>query len=169
MVIVVTGVAGAGKTTVGRALAAALGWPFRDADELHSPDNVERMRRGEALTDAERGPWLQALARLVGQQVRADEPLVLACSALRRTHRAALLVDVPDADAVRLVHLTASPPLLAARLTARPDHFFPADLLASQLATLEPPAPDEPLPALTLDAALPVTELVHRIRQAFHV
>lgn len=167
MVIVVTGVAAAGKTTVGRALAAALEWPFRDADELHSPDNIERMRRGEALTDEQRTPWLQVLARIIGEHVRSQRPLVLACSALRRSYRAALVADVTSSDAVRLVHLAASAELLAARISARADHFFPPALLTSQLATLEPPAGDEPIITLTLDAALPVPELVHRIRHAF--
>jgi gluconokinase len=164
VVIVVMGVSGVGKTTVGRELARQLGWPFHDADDLHSPVDIERMRGGDPLTDDHRTPWLAALSNLIGEHARAGRPLVLACSALSRSHRAALLADTADPGEVRLVHLTADAALLSDRLTARSSHFFPPNLLASQLAALEPPATDEALPVLVLDAAQPADELVTIIR-----
>lgn len=169
MVIVIMGVSGAGKTTVGRRLADQLGWSFHDADDLHPPASVERMRTGAPLTDEHRAPWLAALATLIGRHVRAGQPMVLACSALSRAHRAALLAQAPEPGAVRIVHLHADDSVLGERLARRHGHFFPADLLASQLATLEPPSADDTLPALELDASLPVDELVTMIRAALHV
>lgn len=156
------GVSGAGKTTVGRRLADALDWSFYDADDLHSPGNIERMRSGTPLTDEHREAWLAALATLIGEHVREDHSMVLACSALRRSHRRALLAKTPDAGDVRLVHLHADAALLADRLALRADHFFPADLLVSQFDTLEPPKPGEHV--LLLDAMRPVDELVATIR-----
>lgn len=164
IVIVLIGVAGVGKTTVGQRLAAELGWTFRDADELHPPESVERMRRGLALGEAQRGPWLDGLATLIARHLEDAVPLVLACSALRRAHRRALLARAPDARPVCMVYLRADPALLALRLEQRTDHFFPAELLADQLATLEPPGPDEPVAVLTLDAAEPVEVLVEEVR-----
>lgn len=156
------GVSGVGKTTVGRRLADALDWSFYDADDLHSPENIARMRGGTALTDEHREAWLEALATLIGEHVRDDHSMVLACSALRRSHRRALLAKTSDTRAVRLVHLHADTELLADRLALRPDHFFPADLLLSQFDTLEPAQPDERV--LMLDAMQPVDELVETIR-----
>ena len=156
------GVSGAGKSTVGRRLADALDWSFYDADDLHSPENVERMRSGTPLTDEHREAWLDALATLIGEHVRDDHSMVLACSALRRSHRRALLAKTPDARDVRLVHLDADPALLADRLARRTAHFFPAELLVSQFETLEPPLPGEHV--LLLDAMQPVDELVETIR-----
>lgn len=164
MVIVVMGASGAGKTTVGSRLAAELGWPFRDADDLHAPASIERMRGGSPLTDAHRRPWLAALASLIGDHVRERRALVLACSALSRGHRVALLAETPDPADVRFVYLHAGAALLGERLKGRKDHFFPADLVATQLAELEDPGPETAPPALRLDAALPVDELVARIR-----
>jgi gluconokinase len=160
LVIVVMGVAGAGKTTVGQRLAATLGWPFADADAYHSPENVARMRRGEGLTDAERQPWLATLAALIADHVARRAPLVLACSALRRTYRTTL-APASLGDAVRFVHLQVSAATLAERLATRPGHYAPPALLASQLATLEPPAPDEGV--LTLDGEQPVEAIVAEI------
>ena len=169
IVIVLVGVAGVGKTTVGQRLAAELGWTFRDADELHSPASVERMRQGRALAEAQRGPWLDELAGLIARHLRDDVPLVLACSALRRAHRRALLARAPDPRRVRMVYLRADPVLLALRLEQRTGHFFPAELLADQLATLEPPGADEPAAVLTLDAAEPVAVLVGAVRRGLGV
>lgn len=167
MVIVIIGVAGAGKTTVGRALAEALagsgeghdGWRFVDADDFHSPENRARMAAGRPLDDAARAPWLAALGRAIDGWLAAGDSVVLACSALRRSYRDALR---RDPERVRLVYLRASEPLLAARLAARRDHFMPAALLSSQLATLEEPDLDED--ALVVDAAEPPAALVARIR-----
>jgi gluconokinase len=153
--IVVMGVSGCGKSTVGQRLAQQLGATFLDADDFHPPDNVRRMRAGIALTDAERAPWLDALAARLAAAGAADEALVLACSALKRSYRDALRRGAP---ALTLVHLTGSPALLAERITARPGHYMPPTLLPSQLATLESPADDER--AITLDVARPTDELV---------
>jgi gluconokinase len=164
MVIVVMGVAGAGKTTVGTRLAGELGWSFVDADDLHPGENVERMKRGEPLEDTHRQPWLQFLAALIGDHVRSGRPLVLACSALSRGHREALLADVQAGDDVVLVHLHADDALLAQRLRERRGHFFAPELMDTQLATLEAPGADSTVRVLTLDAALPAAALVLEIR-----
>jgi gluconokinase len=152
------GVAGAGKTTVGRALAAARGWHFHDADELHPEANVARMRAGIPLTDADRAPWLAALRALLARHLAAGTPMVLACSALRESYRAALLPDATPARAVLFVQLDVSPTLARQRLAARPGHYMHPLLVDSQFATLE-----EPVGALRLDASRPVTELVGEI------
>ncbi len=165
MVIVVMGPAGAGKTTVGVALAAALAWPFHDGDDYHPAANVARMRAGLPLGDDERAPWLAALGALVARCAAGGASIVLACSALKREYRRALVPDPVPADAVRFVYLHAPPAVLAARLAARPGHFFAPALLDSQLAALEEPAGrDEPAPALTVDAAEPPDRLVGTIR-----
>ena len=139
------GVAGCGKSTVGAMLAGRLGVPFVDADSLHPPANVARMAAGTALTDADRTPWLGA----VGQALAAPpDGAVVACSALRRSYRDLLRAAAPDAV---FVHLDGTRERLAERLTARLDHFMPAALLDSQLATLEPLEPDEDGTVLSID------------------
>lgn len=161
VVLVVMGVAGAGKTTVGRALASALAWEFHDADDFHTAASVARMRRGTPLTDADRAPWLAALGAFVAARVAAGAPAVLACSALREHYRAALVPDGAEA-AVAFVLLDIVPALARARLRSRRGHFMPPSLVASQFRALEPPAT-----ALRVDAALPVPEIVARVRGAF--
>ncbi len=151
------GVSGCGKSTVGARLARQIGATFLDADDFHPPANVERMRQGIALTDDERAPWLDALA---ARLAAADEPVVLACSALKRSYRDALRKGAP---ALTLVHLTGSPALLAERIGARPGHYMPPTLLPSQLATLEHPGADEH--AITLDVAATTDALVAAIRK----
>jgi gluconokinase len=158
--IVVMGVSGCGKSTVGARLAQQLGATFLDADDFHPLDNVGRMRAGIALTDAERAPWLDALAARLAQARAHDESVVLACSALKRSYRDALRSGAP---ALTLVHLTGSAALLAARITARPGHYMPPTLLPSQLATLEPPGADER--AITLDVAADTDDLVAAIQK----
>lgn len=158
MVIVVMGASGAGKTTVGTALAEALGWPFLDADDFHPAANIDKMRRGDALTDEDRWPWLDALRAAIATGVAEGRSVVVACSALKRQYRAALTEGLPD---VRFVHLHAGPDLLTARLHARRAHFAGPVLVPTQLSTLE--APDE---ALTLDAAAPVAAIVDAIVRA---
>lgn len=155
------GVSGSGKTTVGRALAAALQWPYVDADDFHSRENVAKMRSGHALTDADRAPWLASLHAAIARAIGRREPLVLACSALKHSYRRALAADLRT---VRFVHLTAPEPALRERLAGRTDHFARPNLLASQLATLEPPTDDE---ALIVDALLPIDTIVARIRYSF--
>ena len=130
------GVAGSGKTTVGRALAAHLGWPFADADAHHDAEAVAKMARGEGLTDADRAPWLDRLRALIEQHLAQGEPLVLACSALKRAYRERL---ARAGEPVRFVWLHAPPEVLAERLEAREGHFAGVALLESQLAALEPP------------------------------
>ena len=166
IVIVIMGVSGAGKTTVGERLASTLGWAFADADDYHSAENIARMRRGEGLTDAERAPWLHALAALIADHVARATPLVLACSALRRSYRATLAPDTLG-TAVRFAHLQVSPETLAARLRARAGHYASGTLLASQLATLEPPGTDEGV--LVLDGERTPEEIVATLRAALGV
>lgn len=140
--VVVMGVSGSGKTTVGTRLAAARGWPFLDADDLHPPANVDAMRSGRPLTEAQRDPWLAAVAAWIGDRERAGEDAVVACSALRRAHRDRLRAGHPS---VRFLHLDVPAAELRARLARRAGHFMPASLLDSQLAALEPLEPDEPV------------------------
>jgi gluconokinase len=156
MVVVVMGVAGSGKTTVGRALAASLRWPFYDADDFHSDHNVEKMRRGVALSDGDREPWLQSLRELVRSV--GDGDAVLACSSLRRVFRQQLAAAAHD---LRFVYLKASRDLLVKRLSERDGHFMPVSLLDSQLGALE-----EPRDAVVVDAAVGVSEAVALISSA---
>ena len=153
------GVSGAGKSTVGAALARRLGWPFLDADDLHPAANVEKMRRGVALTDDDRRPWLAAVGHELARRDAEGSDVVLACSALHRWHRAALRASVPAAD-VRVVFLRADYDELDRRLRARTGHFMPESLLRSQLETLDEPDASE---ALIVDATLPVTEIVEAL------
>jgi gluconokinase len=164
VVIVLMGPAGAGKTTVGTALAAALGWPFVDADDFHSTHNRARLSRGEALTDAERAPWLASLHEVIERAVECGESMVLACSALKRSYREALLPSSErDAEQVRPVYLKVSREHLDTRLRSRVGHFAPRKLLEGQLASLEAPEPNEGV--LALDGERPVAELVAQIRR----
>lgn len=134
------GVSGSGKSTVGEALARRLGWPFLDADDLHTPAHVALMRSGQALTDAERAPWLAAVAAWIGARLDAGGTGIVACSALRRRYRDILAAGRPE---VRFAYLKGDPALVAARIGARHGHFMPPSLLASQFATLEEPTADE--------------------------
>ena len=129
MVILIMGVAGSGKTTIGRALAASLGWSFRDADDFHPAANVAKMSAGQPLTDADRAPWLAAIRAHLDDKLARGENAVVTCSALRESYRAQLLADPAR---VKLVHLTGDPALLAARIADRTDHFMKPQMLASQ-------------------------------------
>jgi gluconokinase len=162
MVIIVMGVAGAGKTTVGSALADALGWRFVDADDLHPPANVEKMRRGDPLTDTDREPWLDAIRAVITRASRSDESMVIACSALKASYRARLTDD--DAG-VRFVHLETPRPVLVERLSTRIGHFAGPSLLDSQLASLEVPTDD----ALVVDGTHPPAAIVTEILRALAI
>lgn len=137
MIAVVMGVTGAGKTTVGQRLAAALGAEFVDADDYHPPENVAKMRAGTPLSDADRLPWLAELNRMLRSRAASGRSVVLACSALKAAYREALLEDLPQA---RVVHLRGAKPLIAARLAGRRGHYMNPHLLESQFAALEEPA-----------------------------
>ncbi len=140
MIVIVGGVAGSGKSAVGTVLATRLGWAYEDSDALHSPAEIAKMHAGVPLTDADRWPWLERLAAWTDRQIATGESGVLACSALKRSYRDYLYRGRP---AVRVVLLLADPETLAARLTGRRGHFFPAQLLQSQLADLEMPGDTE--------------------------
>ncbi len=139
-VLVVMGVSGAGKSTVGSCLAKRLQWPFKEGDEFHPRANIEKMRLGEPLTDADRAPWLAAIAAWIDGWLRGGVDGVVTCSALKRLYRDRLAAGRPS---LVFVYLDGSPSVLAERVSKRAGHFMPAALLGSQLATLEPPAPDE--------------------------
>jgi carbohydrate kinase (thermoresistant glucokinase family) len=159
--VVVMGVSGAGKTEIGRRLAAALGWSFRDADDFHPPANVAKMRSGIPLDDADRGPWLDALAGLLRDATAGRGDMVLACSALARRYRTRLGLPRPE---VRLVHLADPQGVIRKRVEQRAGHFMPAALLDSQLALLEPPGPEER--PIVVDVAAEPDAIVRVIRAA---
>jgi gluconokinase len=141
VILIVAGVAGSGKTTVGALLAGRLRWRFADADTFHPEANIAKMRVGIALTDEDRQPWLQAVGEWIDATIAEGQSGVITCSALKRAYRAELLDQRPDAT---MVFLMVSRAVLDRRLLSRPGHFFPEKLLDSQLAALEPPTPDEP-------------------------
>ena len=132
--IIVMGVSGSGKSTIGALLAERLGWPFADADGFHPPENVAKMAAGTPLTDADRWPWLDAIAAHIGAARKAGQPVVVACSALRRAYRDRLRAGHGD---LLFLHLSGAPEVIAARQAARQGHFMPPSLMASQFATLE--------------------------------
>jgi len=140
MILIVAGVSGSGKTTVGAMLAGHLHWAFADGDDFHPAANIEKMRACIPLTDADRWPWLRSIAAWMDERIVQDQSAVIPCSALKRSYRDILLNGRPEA---RLVFLAVDREVLARRLAARHAHFFPAQLLGSQLDALEPPAPDE--------------------------
>ena len=147
--IVVMGVSGCGKTTVGERLAQVLGWPFAEGDLLHPQANIDKMAAGIPLQDADRWPWLRAVAAGIRDRDRSGRSSLMSCSALKRSYRDLLRTG---AGRVRFLHLHGERAVLAARLAARKGHFFPAGLLDSQLATLEPLGADED--GVVVDVAL---------------
>lgn len=158
-VIVVMGVSGAGKTTLGVALATLLGVEFADADEFHPPANIAKMRAGTPLDDADRQSWLAAIAARIDAWRARGQGGVVTCSALKRAYRDVIL---GGRDGVRLVYLRGAPEMIRARLLRREHHFMPASLLDSQFATLEEPGPDER--PIVADAAQSATKLAAKIR-----
>ena len=157
MIVVLMGVCGSGKTVVGQALAADLGWPFFDGDDFHPLANVAKMAAGTPLTDTDRWPWLDRLAAEMAAVNDSDGNAVLACSALKQTYRD----RIARAGNVRFVHLKGDYDTIAARLAARSHRYMPPTLLASQFATLE-----EPYDAIVIDVRDGISEQVATIRNA---
>jgi gluconokinase len=158
MIIVIIGVSGSGKTTIGQGVAEALGWGFSDADDFHSPANVEKMKSGLPLTDQDREPWLQTLRAAIERWKRDEPGHVLACSALKGHYRQILGRNDPD---VKFVYLHVKFDLIARRLKSRKSHFFNPALLRSQFDALE-----EPGDALVVDASKEPQEIVRSILTA---
>ncbi len=157
MIILLMGVAGAGKTTVGALLADDLGWPFYDGDAFHPAANVEKMRQNVPLTDADRLPWLTVLRRLIDDLVRQETSAVVTCSAIKQAYRDQLLDGPGD---VRLVFLKGDFALIQEWMQKRRGHYFKADLLRSQFEALE-----EPTSGLAIDIAQPLEVIIEQIRQ----
>jgi gluconokinase len=160
-VIVLMGVSGSGKSTVGTLLAEHLGCPYAEADDFHPAANIDKMTAGLALDDADRIPWLDAIGRWLDDRLADGAPGVVTCSALKRAYRDQLQGGRPG---VRLVLLHGSPELLAERLAARQGHFMKGTMLAGQLAALEPPVPEEQV--ITVDVTPPPAQIVAAIAAA---
>ena len=157
-VLVVMGVSGSGKSTIGEKLAQRLGWSFEDGDKFHPLSNVAKMRAGQPLTDEDRWPWLQAIANEIDRICEAGEHAVIACSALKRPYRDILVHGRKD---VRIIYLKGTQDLIASRLAQRKNHFMPPGLLASQFKTLElPDASENPV---TVSVNAPVETIVDDI------
>jgi gluconokinase len=155
MIAIIMGVTGAGKTTIGRALAAALGWEFHDADELHSEESKRKMHHGIALDDADRAPWLNAIRKLIVAMLSENRSGVVACSALKQSYRDEIVVDP---ELVKVVYLAGSKEVIAERLRNRRGHFMNPDLLQSQFETLE-----EPDDAIVVDVSMAPEAIVQEI------
>jgi gluconokinase len=153
--LILMGVAGCGKTSVGQALSARLGVPYRDGDDLHPAGNVEKMQAGVALNDADRWPWLDRVAQALAEEA----PLIIGCSALKRSYRDRIRQGA--GGAVQIVHLSGSRAQIAARMAARSGHYMPLSLLDSQFAALEVPGADEG--AMTVDIGQPLEAVVEGI------
>jgi carbohydrate kinase (thermoresistant glucokinase family) len=168
-VLVIMGVSGCGKTAVALALAARLGWAFQEGDALHPPANVEKMRSGTPLTDADRWPWLDRVAAWIDARRAAGWTGIITCSALKRAYRDRIIGSRAN---VRLIYLHGDRALLAARVAARHHEYMPASLLDSQLATLEPPGPAEnpisldvtPPPEVLADEAIAALGLAPQVQ-----
>lgn len=157
MIILVMGVSGSGKTTIAKKLAESLGWEFRDADDFHSQENIEKMRRGMALDDADRLPWLQKIQDLIKQYLSENRNLVLTCSALKENYRQILIINK---QFVKLVYLKGSFDIINQRLKERRNHFMSEKLLQSQFDTLE-----EPADAITVDISQSIETILQEIQQ----
>lgn len=155
MIILVMGVSGSGKTSVGKKLAESLNYKFADADDFHSLENIEKMHNGIALDDADRLPWLQKIQDAIKQCLQQNKNLVLTCSALKESYRQMLLID---GESVKLVYLKGSFELIHKRLKERLHHFMSEKLLESQFDILE-----EPLDATTVDISQPLEDIVREI------
>jgi len=160
MIVILMGVSGSGKSLIGKQLAAALNWSFYEGDDYHSQHNIEKMSQGNALTDADRAPWLDALNKLIGELLTQGEAAVLSCSALKRAYRERLVAGHDD---VRMVYLRGSYALIRKRLEARQGHYMKTDLLASQFRTLEEPKPSEGV--LAVDVSQTPQIIVEKIKR----
>ena len=160
MIIVLMGVTGSGKTTVGRLLAEDLGWTYADADDFHSELNIEKMKSGIPLNDADRKPWLESLGKLVRDCLVRSEDAILACSALKESYREFLLLD----EQVKLVYLKGDYQVIRERLAQRRGHYMDPTLLDSQFETLE-----EPLECLQIDASSEPHAIIRTIRNGLRV
>lgn len=156
--VILMGVSGSGKTSVGRMLAKRLSWDFYDGDDFHPPENVAKMASGIPLDDSDRAPWLASLHDLISASLKMHRPGVLACSALKERYRRQLLMDN---DEVRLVYLKGGYDLIRSRISARGGHFMKPNMLKSQFKSLE-----EPSDALIVDISLPANEIVRIILEA---
>jgi len=163
--LIVMGVSGSGKSTVGQALAQRLTWRFEDGDRFHPASNVAKMHAGIPLTDDDRWPWLQAIADEIDRACAADAAVVIACSALKRAYRDVLVHGRAD---VRIVYLRGDQALIARRLALRTGHFMPPGLLASQFQTLQPPTDDESVIAVPIDGSVDaiVDDVVRQLQRA---
>ena len=161
MVIILMGVSGAGKTTIGRCLAKDLGWQFHDGDDFHPRANIDKMRQGIALTDADRDTWLVVLEYLIHNVVRKRHSAIIACSALKNAYRKRLQTDP---DIVKLIYLKGSYALIQKRMQERQGHYMKENLLASQFNALE-----EPTGGLTIDAAQEPMVIVGLIKEALRL
>lgn len=155
--LIVMGVSGSGKTTIGQAIASKLGWDFYDADDFHPKENIAKMAMGIPLTDADRAPWLASLHDLIESCLTQDRPGVLACSGLKESYRQFLL---EGNERVEIIYLRGSYELIWSRMSARKDHYMKPEMLQSQFDALE-----EPSDALTVDISLSVDEITKKILQ----
>jgi gluconokinase len=164
-ILVVMGVSGAGKTTIGQPIARRLGWIFQEGDALHPIRNIAKMKSGIALTDADRRPWLEAIAMRIDALIAAGQSAVITCSALKRPYRDILTRGRPQ---VRFVFLNGDVTTLEERLARRHGHFMPSSLLPSQIADLEPPARSEGVIEIDIDQPVDaqVTEIIAAIQEA---
>ncbi len=165
MILVMMGVTGSGKTTIGKLVARRLQWAFYDGDDFHSRANIEKMRSGVALTDEDRAAWLDTLAELIGDLVAKNRSAVIACSALKAEYRKHLKASVKENEsAVEFIYLRISEAVARERLTARKNHFMPPSLIDSQFATLE-----EPGDAVVVDATQEPGPVASDILAALHL